>query len=118
MRTNARGKHRVPAPEGLFPEWLGPSESTILDHAVVATPHVVHKDVDRVSFAHDSHKRVSNLDIVSMVAADAGNLLIDTPVIWRRTARDEDPRALFSQFAPDASANAFRGSRHESDLTI
>ena len=59
------------------------AEISILDHAFVATPHVVHQDVDRVRLANDKVERRFHLDIESMVAADARELLIEALVIRR-----------------------------------
>src|SRR5207302_963194 len=118
MRTNARGKHRVPPPERLFPERLEPRERAILDHALVAAPHVVHQDVDGVAFADDQIERRFDLSVEAMVAADARDPLIETLVIRRRTAGDEDPCAVTGELARDASANALRGAGHDRDSTV
>src|SRR5437879_3178447 len=53
-----------------------------------------------------------------MVAADAGDVLIETRVIRRRTAGDEDPFAVAGELARDASANALRGADHDRDPTV
>ena len=53
-----------------------------------------------------------------MVAADTRGLLIETLVIRRGTARDEDSRAVSSELVPDASANASGGSSHDGDSTV
>ena len=118
MRTHACGEHRVPTPEGLFPERLAPGESAILDHTLVATPHVVHQDVDGVAVANDQIERRFHLDVESMVAADARDPFIERVVIRRRTARDEDPRALSSELARDTSSNAFGRSGHDCDPIV
>jgi len=76
MRANARAEHRVPTPERLFPEWLAPGESPILDHALVAAPHVVHQDVDRARLAGDPVERRFHLRVHPMVAADTRDPLI------------------------------------------
>ena len=83
LRLFLRLEHGIPTPEWLFPEWLGPGEIAILDHALVATPHVVHQDVDRVGLADDQVERRFHLDVESMVAADAGDLLIEKLMIRR-----------------------------------
>jgi len=53
-----------------------------------------------------------------MVAADADDLLIETRVIRRRTAGDEDPCAVASELACDAATNALRGAGHDRDSTV
>jgi hypothetical protein len=83
VRTNARAEHRVPTPEWLFPEWLGPGEIAILDHALVSTPNAIHQDVDRIGLADDQLERRFHLSVDSMVAADARDLRIETLVIRR-----------------------------------
>src|SRR5260370_430233 len=83
VRTNAGAEHRVPTPERLFPEWLGPGENAILNHPLVATPHAVHQDVNRVGLVDDPVERRFHLAVDSMVAADACNLLLETLVIRR-----------------------------------
>jgi hypothetical protein len=61
----------------LFPEWLGPGEIAILDHALVSAPHTVHQDVDRVGLADDEVECGFHLNVLSMVAADPRDLLIE-----------------------------------------
>jgi hypothetical protein len=62
---------------------LRPREIAILHHTLVATPHVVYQDVDRAGLAEDQIERRFNLGVDAMVAADAGNPLIETLVIRR-----------------------------------
>ena len=83
VRTNARAEHRVPTPEWLFPEWLGPGEIAILGHALVSTPDAIHQDVDRIGLADDQVERRFHLGVDSMVAADARDPLVQTLVIRR-----------------------------------
>jgi hypothetical protein len=58
------------------------------------------------------------VDVDSMVAANARDPLIETLVIRRRTARNEDPRAVSSELAPYTEANAFGASSHDCDPTV
>ena len=84
VRANARAEHRVPAPERLFPEWLGPGELAILDHALVAAPHVVHQDVDGTVALEDALERRFDLGVIAMVAADRRDPFIEPPIIRAR----------------------------------
>ena len=83
MRTNARAEHRIPAPEWLFPERLGPGEIATLNHALVTTPDVVHQDIDGAGLAEDQVECRFHLGVAAMVAADTRDPLIDTLVIRR-----------------------------------
>jgi hypothetical protein len=51
--------------------------------ALVATPHVVHQDVNRVGLADDQFERRFHLGVDSMVAADACNPLMETLMVRR-----------------------------------
>jgi hypothetical protein len=53
-----------------------------------------------------------------MIAADAGDPLIDAFMIGSRPAGDEDARALLSELVRDASANTSGGSSHDGDFTV
>src|SRR5207253_2306863 len=95
-----------------------PGERPIFDHALVATPHVVHQNVDRARLAEDAIERRLDVGVDSMVASNARDPLVDWLVIGRRSARDEDPRALSSELARDPSADALGRSRHDGDPTV
>src|SRR5262245_45093225 len=118
MRANTCVEHRVPSPERLFPEGLRPSELAIFDHALVAAPHIVHEDIDRPGLADDQIECCFHLDVILMVAADSGDLLVEAPVIHHGTARNEDPRTHSRERARDPSADTSCGSRDYRDFTI
>src|ERR1700730_6459915 len=90
VRTSARAAHRVPTPEWLFPEWLGPCEIAILDHALIATPDVIHQDVDPMPLSHDAVNHCLNLIIIGVIALnrDAAKSKLGT--------RDSTPRDIYS----------------------
>src|SRR5262245_46101735 len=71
MRTHTGAEHRIPTPDKLIPEWLRPGENAILDHILVATPHIIHKYIDGPGFAVDLLKSGFHLCVEAMVAADA-----------------------------------------------
>ena len=81
MCTNASVKHCVPTPERLVPEWLRPREVVILHHAFVATPRTVHRDVDRAGLAENQIECRFDLNVDAMITPDAGNPLLERPVI-------------------------------------
>src|SRR5207247_1474205 len=118
VRANARAEHGVPAPERLLPEWPAPGEFAVVDHALVAAPDTVHQDVDRIGVSRDARECRFDLTVVPMVAADAGDVIIEGLVLRRRPSRGEDPRAGSSELGCDAAAHASGGAGDDCDFPV
>jgi hypothetical protein len=59
-----------------------------------------------------------HLGFDAMVAANAADPVIERLVIRRGTACDKNARALASELAADAPANAFGGTSDDCDSTV
>jgi hypothetical protein len=102
----------------LFPERLRPGECPVLDHLLVPAPDVVDEDVDPLRLPGDTIERGRHLGIEPMVAANAGDALIDRPSIAYRSAGHKHLRPLVSERARDPAANAEGPTGHDSHLPL
>src|SRR5262249_51939267 len=69
VSTHAGSKHCIPAPGWLLPKWQGPGKLTILDHPFVATPDVIHQNVETIRGFSDLFEESLHLLIVSVVTS-------------------------------------------------
>src|SRR5262249_36305853 len=104
MRANAGVEHRIPTPQRLLPKWFGPSERTILDHAFITAPHVVHEDVDSRSLARHELECCRNITIKAMVAANPRNKIVRRSSRLRRSSGDEHTYTVSGEFESDSSS--------------
>ena len=118
VRPNAGAEHRIPPPERLFPEWPGPRELAVVDHALVAAPHVVDQDVDSGGTRAGCVRRPRRPARPRDGRTDAVTAVSEAFVIRCRTAGDVDARTALGELACDASADASRRSGHHRDLAV
>src|SRR5687767_15911689 len=118
MRANTGCEHRVPAPERLFPERLGPGELAVFDHVLVATPDAVDQNVDMAGFAQHRIECGLHLHIISMVAADRGSQVVRTSPFGSRAASNVHARARVSELTCDPAAYAFRTSGDHRNFAV
>ena len=118
MRADAGCEHRVPAPQGLLPERLRPREIAILDHPLVAAPHIVDQDVDTLGLGKDFLERGFDLRVLTVVTTNRRCLLVDQLVIRRRSPGDENSRAVLRELSRHAASDALGGAGHDADSTL
>src|SRR5262245_60837671 len=118
MRPHAGAEHRIPPPQGLFPERLGPGECPILNHMLVAAPDVVDKDIDSGRLTADALERPRHLCIQPVVTANAGNALVIDCTVLRRAARHKHPRTVAGKLACDPSTNTKGTASHDGDIVL
>ena len=83
MGAHAGAEHRVPTPERLLPEWLGPGEAAVFDHVFITTPDIIHENVDAAGLTYNRRESGIDLRVFLVVAADRGNSLPDLLMIRR-----------------------------------
>ena len=70
-----------------------------------------------MSFLGDALEGGRHVRIHAVVAADAGDAVFSCTLV-RRSAGDEHPRAVVSQRARDAAADAVRGPGNDGDTVV
>ena len=117
VRAHAGAEHRVPSPQRLFPERLAPGERAVFNHPFVSAPDVVDEDVDPVRLPSDALERGRHFGVHRWSQGMPGDRRHQC-TIGRGSAGDEHARALVSQRACDAAADAKRAPSDDGDTVV
>ena len=118
VSADAGREHRVPSPQWLLPERLRPGERPGLHHLLVTTPHAVDEDVDRLDLADDEAEHGVDLLVLSMIAAQRGELALASALRRRRPAGHVDSRAAPGKLVGDAPADPSGRPGHHRGLSV